>query len=96
MLAIVHAGPAVGARFTQYTAEFEAGGELGSTQAQRFIFVMEGNVTVELDGKRNKLGPRGYAYLPEGLQHHVSSTKTSRAVIIEKPYQTLPRSNRPA
>ena len=40
--AIVHAGPAIGAKFTQYTAEFEAGGELGSTPAQRFIFVMEG------------------------------------------------------
>ena len=45
--AIVHAGPALGARFTQYTAEFEAGGELGSTPAQRFIFVIEGTVTVE-------------------------------------------------
>lgn len=87
--AVVHAGPALGARFTQFTAEFEAGGELGSTPAQRFIFVIEGTVTVEAGGKRDKLGPRGYAYLPEGLQHHVSSTKTSRAVIIEKPYQTL-------
>ena len=26
--AIVHAGPALGARFTEYTAEFEAGGEM--------------------------------------------------------------------
>ena len=33
--AIVHAGPAIGAQFAQYTAEFEAGGELGSTPAQR-------------------------------------------------------------
>jgi glyoxylate utilization-related uncharacterized protein len=30
------------ARFTEYTAEFEAGGELGETAAQRFIFVIEG------------------------------------------------------
>jgi (S)-ureidoglycine aminohydrolase len=89
-MAIVHAGPAVGARFTQYTAEFEAGGELGSTQSQRFIFVMEGNVTVEINGKRNKLGTRGYAYLPEGLPHRVVSAKTSRVSVIEKPYQALP------
>ena len=88
--AVVHAGPALGARFTQYTAEFEAGGELGSTPAQRFIFVIEGTVNVEAGGKRNKLGPSGYAYLPEGLQHQVSSTKTSRAMIIEKSYQALP------
>jgi (S)-ureidoglycine aminohydrolase len=89
-MAIVHAGPAVGAQFTQYTAEFEAGGELGSTQAQRFIFVIEGGVTVEVDGKRNKLGTRGYAYLPEGLLHRVVSAKTSRVSVIEKPYQALP------
>jgi (S)-ureidoglycine aminohydrolase len=31
--AVVHAGPAMGAKFTQYTAEFEEGGELGSTPA---------------------------------------------------------------
>jgi len=37
--AIVHASPAIGAKFTQYTAEFEAGGELGDTPAQRFVFV---------------------------------------------------------
>jgi len=28
--AIVHIGPAMGARFTEYTAEFEAGGELAA------------------------------------------------------------------
>ena len=87
--AIVHAGPALGARFTQYTAEFEAGGELGGTPAQRFIFVIEGTVTLEAAGQRNTLGARGYACLPEGLQHQVSSTTTSRVVIIEKRYQAL-------
>ena len=40
--AIVHASPAIGAKFAQYTAEFEAGGELGNTAAQRFVFVIEG------------------------------------------------------
>jgi (S)-ureidoglycine aminohydrolase len=54
--AIVHAGPALGARFTQYTAEFEAGGELGGTPAQRFIFVMEGAVKLEANGKQTMLG----------------------------------------
>ena len=42
--AIVHAGPAVGARFTQFTVEFEEGGVLGATTAQRFIYVIEGEV----------------------------------------------------
>ena len=36
--AIVHVSPALGARFTQYTAEFEAGGELGSTPCAALHF----------------------------------------------------------
>ena len=50
--AIVHVGPALGAGFTEYTAEFEAGGELGSTAAQRFVFVLEGGVKLEVPARR--------------------------------------------
>jgi len=87
--AIVHVGPALGARFTQYTAEFEVGGELGSTPAQRFIFVIEGGVKIEVDGKSTELSARGYAYLPEELHHRVAATKVSRVAVIEKKYQAL-------
>jgi (S)-ureidoglycine aminohydrolase len=87
--AIVHAGPAMGARFTEYTAEFEVGGELGSTTAQRFIYVIEGGVNLEANGKTSHLGVRGYAYLPQGLPHRVLGTSASRAVVIEKPYEAL-------
>jgi (S)-ureidoglycine aminohydrolase len=87
--AIVHVGPALGARFTEYTAEFEAGGELGGTPAQRFIFVMEGGVKLEVDGKASALGARGYAYLPTGMPHRVTATKVSRVAIIEKYYLGL-------
>jgi len=87
--AIVHAGPALGARFTQYTAEFESGGELGGTPAQRFLFVLEGQLKLEVEGRQSELGARGYAYLPEGLPHRVVATRTSRAAVIEKHYQPL-------
>ena len=87
--AIVHVGPALGARFSEYTAEFEAGGELGNTSAQRFLFVIEGSLKLEVDGKSSELGARGYAYLPEGLHHRVVATKVSRVAVIEKPYQAL-------
>ena len=87
--AIVHAGPALGAAFSQYTAEFEAGGELGTTSAQRFLFVIAGAVSVDLGGKRQDLGPRGYAYFPEGAQHRVQASRVSRVAVIEKPYQSL-------
>lgn len=87
--AVVHTGPALGAKFTEYTAEFERGGELGNTTAQRFVFVTEGKVTLEVEGKKSDLGIRGYAYLPEGLPHRIAATQPSRVAVIEKPYQTL-------
>jgi (S)-ureidoglycine aminohydrolase len=85
-VAIVHVGPAIGAAFTQYTAEFEASGELGDTPVQRFVYVLEGAVKVDSEGKKGELGPRGYAFLPEGAAHAVVATKASRVVVIEKPY----------
>jgi (S)-ureidoglycine aminohydrolase len=88
--AIVHASPAIGARFTQYTAEFEARGELGATPLQRFIFVLEGELKVEVGGKQRKLGAGGYAYWPEGKAHRISAARICRAAVIEKPYQALP------
>jgi (S)-ureidoglycine aminohydrolase len=87
--AVVHTGPALGARFTEYTAEFEPGGELGCTAAQRFIFVLKGEIKLDVEGNQSELGVRSYAYLPEGLPHRIAASKTSRAVVIEKPYQAL-------
>jgi (S)-ureidoglycine aminohydrolase len=88
--AIVHVGPALGAAFTQYTAEFEAGGELGSTAAQRFLYVLQGGVTLEAEGQRHSLGARGFAYLPEGLPHRVAAAQTSRVAVFEKAYVSAP------
>jgi (S)-ureidoglycine aminohydrolase len=93
--AIIHAGPAMGAKFTQYTAEFEPGGELGGTPAQRFIFVMAGAVNLEAEGKQHELRVGGFAYLPEGLQHRVVATKASRLAVIEKPHRKLASLNPP-
>jgi (S)-ureidoglycine aminohydrolase len=86
---IVHVSPALDARFTEYTAEFEARGELGSAAAQRFLFVLEGGLRLEAAGKNHNLGVRGYAYLPEGLEHRVVATEASRIAVIEKPYHSL-------
>ena len=88
-MAIVHISPALGAAFTEYTVEFEAGGELGAAGAQRFLYVLDGAIELEAAGKRQTLGPRGYAFLPEKMAHQVSATAQSRVVVIEKRYQSL-------
>jgi (S)-ureidoglycine aminohydrolase len=93
--AIVHVNPALGARFTEYTAELKAGGELGSTSAQRLVYVIDGNVKLQVNRKKkerekeNELRARGYAYLPEGLPHRVIANTVSRIAVVEKPYQAL-------
>ena len=94
--AIVHASPAIGAAFTQYTAEFEAGGELGPTGAQRFLFVIDGNLTVETKGKKSTLTARGYAFVPQGLAHRVTASRTSKVAVVEKPFQALAGAKPPA
>jgi (S)-ureidoglycine aminohydrolase len=82
--AIVHAAPAVGARFIEYTAEFEPGGRLGICPIQRFLYVLEGELSV--DGRT--VVPGGYAYQPGS----VTAVTAARAVVIEKEYIPAPMS----
>ena len=93
--AIVHAGPAMGAKFAHYSAEFELGGELGDTPAQRLVYVVDGHLTVEVEGRKHELKKHGYAYLPEGTPHHVTAASVTRAAVIEKRYEPLASTERP-
>jgi (S)-ureidoglycine aminohydrolase len=86
--AIVHAAPAIGARFTQYTAEFEPGGTLGPPRGRRFVYVLEGELTA--DGETLAIG--GYAYCPSS----VTASDKARASVIEKPYLPLDGNKAPA
>ncbi len=88
--AIVHASPALGAGFTQYTAEFEASGHLGNIRAgQRFVYVIDGELLLEIGSNSTRLQKDGFAYLPSGLAHHLHAKTKARAVVIEKPYAAL-------
>ncbi len=83
--AIVHVSPAAGANFTQYTAELEPGGCLGPSQGQRFVYVLDGEMSLE----SRTLGPDEYAYLPEGYDVPLRARDTVRAAVIEKRYVEL-------
>jgi (S)-ureidoglycine aminohydrolase len=88
--AIIHAGSAIGAQFTQYTVEFEEGGVLGAATTQRFIYVLEG----ELQMGRGSLSAGDFAYVNQGSTATVGAKCASRAEVIEKVY--LPLSGRSA
>jgi (S)-ureidoglycine aminohydrolase len=84
-VAIVHASPHLGARFTHYTAELEKDGALGDTSQQRFIYVLEGSLSVV-----DKCLTAGeFVFFPTGTPHTAVAQEPTRAVVIEKPYQAL-------
>jgi len=83
---VIHAAPRLGASFTQMTAEFAAQGTLGPAPAQRFLYVIEGQLELKADGQRHILTPGRFAYLPQGSPHTVRALIASRAAVIEKSY----------
>jgi (S)-ureidoglycine aminohydrolase len=89
--AVVHASPEGGAAFVQYTAEFEAGGALAACGDQRFVYVLDGQLTV--DGQA--LCTSHYAYVPAGASSVVSATTAARAAVIEKAYRPLSGTSAP-
>jgi len=90
--AVVHVSPAAGAAFTQYTVEFEAGGSMAAVGFQRFVYLLEGELTL---GSRT-LTPDQYAYLPTSFSAPVIAAAPARAAVIEKPYRPLPDTTAPS
>ena len=95
-VAIVHVSPAAGAAFTQYTAELDPTGTLGSTLAQRFVYVLSGAADLTTDTSFHSLSSGDYAYVPTGLAHTVTAQGPTRLAVIEKIYQPLPEVAAPA
>ena len=87
--AVIHIGSALGAGFAEYTVEFEAKGELSAGPAQRFIYVIEGELTLESGNQQQNIGLRGYAYVPQGLPHRIVAKEKSKVAVIEKKYEPL-------
>jgi (S)-ureidoglycine aminohydrolase len=85
--AIVHAAPAMGARFTQYTVELEPGGSFRTTASQTFLYVIDGEIVVEPDQQR--LEAAEFLYLPPDQISLVSALSATRVVAIEKPFSKL-------
>jgi len=96
--AIVHAAPAIGAAFTQYTADLESGGCLGglAPSCERFVYVVDGSISIEFSGEQHTLVKNDYAYLPAKLHHSSVAVGESRVAVIEKPYVNLEGVRAPA
>jgi (S)-ureidoglycine aminohydrolase len=91
---VIHAGPQLGARFTQMTAEFAPQGVLGPSPSQRFLYVLEGELKLTVNEVQHVLSPGGFAYLPQSTPHSLIASSKARAAVIEKAY--VPATNTPA
>lgn len=90
-LAIVHAAPAMGAAFGMMTVEMETGGELTEGPAQRFLYVLEGELSLAGPEARipHALSKGSYAFCPAGYEHRLIAETASQIVVVEKPFQPL-------
>ena len=90
-LAIVHVAPHIGAGFAMMTVELDPGGLLAHSPTQRFVFVLEGRLTLReaSSPQPHKLVAGSYAYMPTDHPHTLSAKGKARALIIDKPYLPL-------
>jgi len=90
--AVVLINEALGARFAQLLVTFAAGGAAAFRQGevQTFGYVMGGEVTLSLDGRRKKLGPGGYFFAPAGQACELTAPKDGTQVtLFQKRYVAL-------
>jgi (S)-ureidoglycine aminohydrolase len=86
---IILIGPPLGAGFVQYLALLESGAVAGPPPGgvSRFLFVLDGAVTVEAEGERQSLQPGDFAYLPPDAPALIQAPAAGRLLVFEKPYQ---------
>ena len=96
-MVIVHASPALGAKFLQYTAELKPGGILAGAQHQRFLYVVYGEAAITLEDENYTEGspqthilrPGSFAYFPPSVLATLTAYSTLMLAVIEKRYQPV-------
>ena len=96
-LAVVHACPALGAEFVQFTAELGPGGVLTHGTQQRLLYVLSGYAQLTLEHENyadheppaHELRPGSYVYLPAGEQARLEALGDTRVAVIEKRFEPL-------
>jgi (S)-ureidoglycine aminohydrolase len=63
---------------------------------QRFLFVLQGKVSISRGDKLGELVTDGYAFLSANDAHQVTALERSRIIVIEKPYLELQGEKPPA
>ena len=95
---IILISPQMGAGFTQYLALMEAQGSAGPPLpgVERFIYILEGQLTFLALGSETELIEGNYVYLPSNLPHQLQAQAASRLVVFERNYLPLPEISLPS
>jgi (S)-ureidoglycine aminohydrolase len=90
-LAIVHVAPQPGAAFTMMTVELEPGGTFREGPTQRFLYVLEGELTLKDRGtvEPHAMSAGGYAYVPTEFEYTLEAQTKARVAVIDKPFLPL-------
>ncbi len=89
--AVVHVSPQVGAAFAMTTVHLDAGGTLQAGPVQRFLYVLQGDLTLTEPASEepHALRPGSFAFLPTEHPHQLAATTEAQVVMLEKPFLPL-------
>ena len=88
--AVVHAAPALGANFLQYSVELAPKGKLIPSANQRFLFVLEGEASIIGAGLDQSVLAGAFVYMPATQPTTFIANTPCRCAVIEKKYEPLP------
>ncbi len=90
-LAVVHVAPQMGAAFAMTTVYLEAGGALQAGPVQRFLYVLQGELTLTepASAEPHALRPGSFAFLPTEHPHMLGATTSAQVLMLEKPFLPL-------
>jgi (S)-ureidoglycine aminohydrolase len=81
--------PAMGAKFVEYLLELAAGGGTDQTlraDVQGFLYVLEGDAALTLNGASHTLRAGGYAYMKPGSKFALAAKNAARVLWLKKVY----------
>ncbi|XP_030524878.1 (S)-ureidoglycine aminohydrolase [Rhodamnia argentea] len=83
--------PAMGSHFVMYLAKMQENSRSGlpPCDIERFIFVVQGTVSLAMSSKSQQLMVDSYAYLPPNVEHSLSSDAPATVVVFERRYASL-------
>lgn len=89
--------PDLGARFSQFFVTMPTGaiGQSPARGVERFILVLEGEISLDTGDSVSRLISEGYALIPADTTHEIRAITVSRIIVLERKFIPLDGVDRP-